>query len=236
MTANRTASSICAKCRPFSRADSTLRPSLRVYLQTCVHFRTGVWTLRTLRVHLRQSDYMSTKLWRTRAHGTPAAYCRRRFVQRSGLSRSTAPNVLLIVASETKNPSYHSTRSTPGQLPDRPDGPGRRDDTSIGHTARPRPIAVADSPIEAATPDPFFGRHIYRSSNCAHNPNRHTTRFTRRGVEPAVTPLTPDPQHPLHMLPIVAPAPVMALYHPRSSGALAASCSQETTARCECRV
>ena len=41
----------------------------------------------------------------------------------------------------------------PGQLPDRPVGPGRRADTSIGHTARPLPIAVADSPIEAASPD-----------------------------------------------------------------------------------
>ena len=27
-------------------------------------------------------------------------------------------------------------------------------DAGIGHTARPRPIAVTDSPIEAATPDP----------------------------------------------------------------------------------
>jgi hypothetical protein len=47
---------------------------------------------------------------------------------------------------------HHS--STPGQLPDRPVGPGRRADAGIGPTARPRPIAVADSPIEAATPDP----------------------------------------------------------------------------------
>jgi hypothetical protein len=47
---------------------------------------------------------------------------------------------------------HHS--STPGQLPDRPVGLGRRADTRIGPTARPRPIAVADSPIEAATPDP----------------------------------------------------------------------------------
>ena len=43
--------------------------------------------------------------------------------------------------------------STPGQLPDRPVGPGRRVDAGIGPTARPRPVAVADSPIEAATPD-----------------------------------------------------------------------------------
>jgi hypothetical protein len=31
---------------------------------------------------------------------------------------------------------------------------GRRADTGIGHTVHPRLIAVADSPIEAATPDP----------------------------------------------------------------------------------
>ncbi len=44
--------------------------------------------------------------------------------------------------------------STPGQLPDLAVGLGRRDDAGIGHTARPLPIAVADSPIEAASPDP----------------------------------------------------------------------------------
>ena len=43
--------------------------------------------------------------------------------------------------------------STPGQLPDRPVGPGRRADAGIGHTARPLPNADADSPIEAASPD-----------------------------------------------------------------------------------
>ena len=48
--------------------------------------------------------------------------------------------------------SHHS--STPGQLPDRPVGLGRRADAGIGRTARPLPIAVADSPVEAATPDP----------------------------------------------------------------------------------
>jgi hypothetical protein len=50
--------------------------------------------------------------------------------------------------------SHHS--STPGhwQLPDRPVGLGRRADAGFGRTARPLPIAVADSPIEAATPDP----------------------------------------------------------------------------------
>ena len=40
------------------------------------------------------------------------------------------------------------------QLPDLAVGLGRRDDAGIGHTARPLPIAVADSPIEAASPDP----------------------------------------------------------------------------------
>jgi hypothetical protein len=30
----------------------------------------------------------------------------------------------------------------------------KRDDAGIGHTARPLPIAVADLPIEAASPDP----------------------------------------------------------------------------------
>ena len=49
--------------------------------------------------------------------------------------------------------SHHSP-STPGQLPDRPVGLGRRADAGFGRTARPLPIAVADSPIEAATPDP----------------------------------------------------------------------------------
>ncbi len=52
--------------------------------------------------------------------------------------------------------SHHS--STPGhwQLPDRhgPVGLGRRADAGFGRTARPLLIAVADSPIEAATPDP----------------------------------------------------------------------------------
>ena len=38
--------------------------------------------------------------------------------------------------------------------PDRPVGLGRRVDDGIGRTARPLPIAVSDSPIEAATPDP----------------------------------------------------------------------------------
>jgi hypothetical protein len=36
---------------------------------------------------------------RHRAHGTPAAHCRRRFAHRSGHSRSTASAVLLMVAS-----------------------------------------------------------------------------------------------------------------------------------------
>ncbi len=48
--------------------------------------------------------------------------------------------------------SHHS--STPGQLLDRPVGLGRRADAGTGRTARPLPIAVADVPIEAATPDP----------------------------------------------------------------------------------
>ena len=75
---------------------------------------------------------------------------------------------------------YHRDSSTPGQLPDRPVGLGRRAVTGIGPTARPRPIAVADSPIEAATP---------------------------------------DPQHPLCLITGARrrPAPVMALYHCRSS-------------------
>ncbi len=47
-----------------------------------------------------------------------------------------------------------SLREYPGQLPDLAVGLGRRDDAGIGHTARPLPIAVADSPIEAASPDP----------------------------------------------------------------------------------
>ena len=42
----------------------------------------------------------------------------------------------------------------PRQLPDLAVGLGRRDDAGIGHTTRPLPIAVADSPIEAASPDP----------------------------------------------------------------------------------
>ena len=162
-----------------------------------------VWTLPTLRI-------------RHRAHGTSAACCRRRFAHRSGHSRSTAPNVLLMVASPLRVPQascrtvpsawadgqipasgashvrcplpspirpskrplpihstqcgfinasrlyYHRDSSTPGQLPDRPVGLGRRADTGIGPTARPRPIAVADSPIEAATPDsqhPLCLRH-----------------------------------------------------------------------------
>ena len=41
------------------------------------------------------------------AHGTPAVHCRRRFAHRSGHSRSTAPNVLLIVASELPLDSEH---------------------------------------------------------------------------------------------------------------------------------
>jgi hypothetical protein len=49
---------------------------------------------------------------------------------------------------------WHSSTPLAGQLPDRPVGPGRRDEDGIRPTARPRPIAVADSPIEAATPDP----------------------------------------------------------------------------------
>ena len=48
---------------------------------------------------------------------------------------------------------HRSHSSTPGQLPDLAVGLGRRDDAGIGHTARPLPIAVADSPIEAASPD-----------------------------------------------------------------------------------
>ncbi len=45
--------------------------------------------------------------------------------------------------------------------PDPAVGLGRRHDAGIGHTARPLPIAVADSPIEAASP----GR--IHSSRCA---------------------------------------------------------------------
>ncbi len=40
------------------------------------------------------------------------------------------------------------------ELPDLAVGLGRLVDAGIGHTARPLPIAVADSPIEAASPDP----------------------------------------------------------------------------------
>jgi hypothetical protein len=50
--------------------------------------------------------------------------------------------------------SHHWHSSTPGQLPDRPVGLGRRADAGFRRTARPLPITVADSPIEAATPDP----------------------------------------------------------------------------------
>jgi hypothetical protein len=59
--------------------------------------------------------------------------------------------------------SHHS--STPGQLPDsdRPVGLGRRADAGIGRTALPLPIAVADSPIEAATPDPHCQRPMSRT-------------------------------------------------------------------------
>jgi hypothetical protein len=46
-----------------------------------------------------------------------------------------------------------AARRAADQLPDLAVGLGRRDDAGIGHTARPLPIAVADSPIEAASPD-----------------------------------------------------------------------------------
>ena len=80
----------------------------------------------------------------------------------------------------------------PGQLPDRPVGLGRRADAGFRRTARPLPIAVADSPIEAATP---------------------------------------DPQHPLCLITGAGPRDGTV-----SLSQLMSSCSQETTARCECRV
>ncbi len=50
-------------------------------------------------------------------------------------------------------PTQSSTSTPGGQLPDLAVGLGRRDDAGIGHPARPLPIAVADSPIEADSPD-----------------------------------------------------------------------------------
>ncbi len=64
-------------------------------------------------------------------------------------TRCAASTIVVTVASPV------TTRVPPaGQLQDRPVGLGRRADAGIGRTARPLSIAVADSPIEAATPDP----------------------------------------------------------------------------------
>ena len=130
--------------------------------------------------------------------------------------------------------SHHS--STPGhwQLPDRPVGLGRRADAGFGRTARPLPIAVADSPIEAATPDPQHpmcylwwphhseyprpaagpsrrpgptGRYRHRAHGTptAHCRRRFAHRSSHsRSAAPAVPPT-------------LVPAPVMELYHCRSS-------------------
>jgi hypothetical protein len=58
-----------------------------------------------------------------------------------------------IAAGKLASSRYHHS-STPGSWPDLPVGPDRRVDACIGPTARPLRIAVADSPIEAASPDP----------------------------------------------------------------------------------
>ena len=62
---------------------------------------------------------------RHRAHGTPAAHCRRRFAHRSGHSRSTAPAVLLMVASESPL-EYPRPAAGPSRRP-RPTGRCRHD-------------------------------------------------------------------------------------------------------------
>jgi hypothetical protein len=65
-------------------------------------------------------------------------------------TRCATYTIVVTVAS----PVTRGHSSTSGQLPDRPVGLGRRADAGIGRTARPLAIAVADSPIEAAIPDP----------------------------------------------------------------------------------
>ena len=216
MTANRTASSICAKCRPVSRTESALRPSLRVYLQTCVHFRTGVWTLRTLRI-------------RHRAHGASAAYCRRRFAQRSGLSRSTAPNVLLILVGFTTR-----VPQRPAAGPSRRPGPTgryrhrahgtpaahcrRRFAQRSGHSRSTVPdvlLRVAASPLEY----PTWASCRTVPSAQADGPTpasgpRHARGPLPSPIRPSKRPL---PIHSTQCATYVVPTPVMALYQCRSS-------------------
>jgi hypothetical protein len=52
-----------------------------------------------------------TGRYRHRAHGTPAAHCRRRFAHRSGHSRSAAPDVLPTVAPTPVMALYHCRSS-----------------------------------------------------------------------------------------------------------------------------
>ena len=109
-----------------------------------------------------------TGRYRHRAHGTPAAHCRRRFAHRSGHSRSTVPDGLLRVAS-------------PREYPRPAAGPSRR----------PRPT----------------GRYRHRAQG---TPAAHCRRrFAHRSGHSRST--VPDVPATL------VPAPVIALYHCRSS-------------------
>jgi hypothetical protein len=57
---------------------------------------------------------------RHRAHRTPAAHCRQRFAHRSGHSRSTAPDVLLVLVSFTTRVPQASCRTVPSAWADGP--------------------------------------------------------------------------------------------------------------------
>ena len=130
-----------------------------------------VWTLPTLRI-------------RHRAHGTSAACCRRRFAHRSGHSRSTAPNVLLMVASPLRVPQA---------------------------SCRTVPSAWADGQIPASGP-------------------RHARGPLPSPIRPSKRPL---PIHSTRCASYTGAGPRDGTV---SLSQLMSSCSQETTARCECRV
>jgi hypothetical protein len=159
------------------------------------------------------------------AHGTPAARCRRRFAHRSGHSRSTAPAVLLMVASPLEHPRpaagpsrrprptgrcRHSAHGTPAARC------RRRFAHRSGHSRSTAPavLLMVAAPLEYPRPAAGPSRRPRPTGRCRHSAHgtpaaRCRRRFAHRsGHSRSTAPAVP---------PALVWAPVMALYHCRSS-------------------
>jgi hypothetical protein len=182
---------------------------------------------------------------RHRAHGTSAAHGHRRFAHRSGQSRSTAPAVLLaIVASTVTRVPQASCRTAPSAQAD-----GSKPASGPRHARGPLPSPIRPSkrplPIHSTRCATYYSgltTRVLPQASCRTVPSAQAD-----GPMPASGPRHVRGPLPSPIRPSKRPLPIHSTRCASYTGAgprdgtvslsqLMSSCSQETTARCECRV